>query len=155
MADALDLVEAGLQVGLEQIVQRVNALVEENDVNVLVRQDFQWQRADVRAHETSHQIRMRLLELVRQRGGANHVRSAGIGILAVNDEAHQAGAGLRDAGDGGVLGKAFGAAIQNGHAEALGAAALRQQQAPGGRFNRGIVLAQVLVGLGGRIRVYK
>ena len=98
---------------------------------------------------------MLLLEQPAEGGGADHVGRAGIWVLAVNDHANEAGIGFGDALDGVFGAQAFGAAVQNTDSEPFGAAALGQQERPGGRFDGGEILAQGLVGLKGGIRADK
>src|ERR1043165_6059694 len=91
-------------------------------------------------------------ELGAEGSGADHVGGAGIGVLAIDDQANQARVGVGDAFDRGVNAQTLGAAVEDGRAEAFGAAALGQEQGPGGRFDGVEILAEGLIGLEGGVR---
>ena len=72
-----------------------------------------------------------LLQFCAQRGRAGHVRRARIGVLAINNEAYQAGIQLGNPLHGLGVGEPFRATIKDGNSMAPGPAALGQKQRPG------------------------
>ena len=75
--------------GAQQILQRVNTLIQQDEIHFRQRDDFHRQRARVRADETNFRFRIRRLEFPRERGRANHVCRARVWILAIDDKAHE------------------------------------------------------------------
>ena len=155
VTNAADLVQPLLQVGLQQVVQGIDPLVEQHEIHPRQRQHLSGEGAGMRTHQAGRVVRVFLLETLAQRRGADHVGRARIGILTVNHQAHQAGRRRRDALEGGRQVEPFRPALQEAHAEPLSPAALGQEQRPGGRLDGREVLAQGLVGLERRIRIDK
>ena len=100
------------------------------------------------AHRASGKL---FLQFLGQESGARHVDRARIRILPVDDQADEPGAGVDDAFDRIAGGEAFSPAIQDADAEAFGAAALGQEQGPGGSLDCREILAQALIHLERRI----
>ena len=105
------------------------------------------ERAGVRADEAGGVFGKSLLHCLRECRCADHIRRAGIRILAVHDKADEARVGFADAFNRLFESQPLGAAVENSHAVAFGPAALSEQQRPCGRLDRGVRLGQRLVGL--------
>ena len=76
VADAFDRCQVIAEVGLEQIVQGIDAFVEQDDVHAIQREHFLGQRAGMRADEAGGVFGVLLFELPTEGGGADHVGGA-------------------------------------------------------------------------------
>ena len=149
VADALDLIELCGEVAAEKVVQRIDAFVEEDVIDVRKAKDLARQRAGMGPHKAGARLRVRRLEKAAASRVADHVCRAGIRVLSVNDEADETGGGGRDARDRLLVGEALRRGVEKGYAETLGPAALRKQKGPGWRLDRRKIFGELLVS-GGR-----
>ena len=137
VADAGHPMNVALEVAAQQIVQGIDALVLEHDIDIRQRQHVAGQGAGVRGDESDRKLRGLRANFLREPSGTDHARSARIRVLAIDHEDHQARLERLNTSHRVGQRQLFGVAIENRAAETLGAAALCEQQRPGGRLDRG------------------
>jgi len=151
VADAFHGLHFVIEIAAQQILHRVNALVQKHIINALFRQHLMRQRAHVRADDGDLVFRMRLLQTLRQRDGADHVGRSRVRILSVNGKAHEPWIGFINPLHRLLERQPFRAGVENRSLKSIAPARLRQQQCPRRWLDGGVDFGQFLVRLFRRI----